>query len=122
MADCLSKQSLPTQITGTNPSFVSASCPSCMELRAHILLVLSDTQSLSCVLLFATPRTIAHQAPLSMGFPRPESWNGLPFLSPGNPDPEIKPTSPVSVALAGGFFTTEPGKPPHTATGFLKLM
>ena len=39
-----------------------------------------------------------------------EHWSGLPFTSPGNlPDPEIKPVSP---ALAGRFFTTEPaGKP-----------
>ena len=41
-------------------------------------------QSLSCVWLFATPRTVARQAPLSMGFPRQESWSGLPFPSPGD--------------------------------------
>ena len=35
------------------------------------------------VLLFATPWTVAHQAPLSMGFPRQEYWRGLPFPSPG---------------------------------------
>ena len=41
-----------------------------------------------------------------MGFPRQEYWSGLPLLSPGDlPDPEIKPTS---LALTGGFFTTEP--------------
>ena len=59
---------------------------------------------------FATPQTVARQAPLSMGFPRQESWVGLPFLSPGDlPNPGIEPESP---ALAGGFFTTEPpGKP-----------
>ena len=47
---------------------------------------------------------------MSMGFPRQEYWSGLPFPSPGDlPDPGIKPMSP---ALAGGFFTTEPpGKP-----------
>ena len=58
----------------------------------------------------ATPWTTAHQASLSMGFPRLEQWNGLPFLSPGDlPDPGIEPKSP---ALADGFFTTEPpGKP-----------
>ena len=39
---------------------------------------------LSCVQLFATPLTVAHQAPLSIGFPRQECWSGLPFLSPGN--------------------------------------
>ena len=54
--------------------------------------------------------TVAHQAPLSMGFPRQAYWSELPLPSPGDlPDPEIKCTSPV---LAGGFFTTEPpGKP-----------
>ena len=57
-----------------------------------------------------TPWTIVHQAPLSMGFSRQEYWSGLPFLSPGDlPKPGIKPVSP---ALAGRFFTTEPpGKP-----------
>ena len=54
--------------------------------------------------------TVAHQAPLSMEFPRQEYWNRLPFSSPGDlPDPGIELTSP---ALAGRFFTTEPpGKP-----------
>ena len=36
----------------------------------------------SCVRLFATPWTVAHQAPLSMGFSRQEHWSGLPFPSP----------------------------------------
>ena len=47
-------------------------------------------QSLSYV-HFATPGTVARQAPLSMGFPRQEHWSGLPFLTPGDlPDPGIK--------------------------------
>ena len=63
-------------------------------------------QSLSHVRLFATPWTVACQAPLSMGFSRQEYWSGLPFTSPGDlPNSVIKPASP---ALAGGFFTTEP--------------
>ena len=46
------------------------------------------------------------QAPLSLGFPRPEYWSELPFPSPGDlPDPGIESTSP---ALAGRCFTTEP--------------
>ena len=47
---------------------------------------------------------------MSMEFPRQKYWSGLPFSSPGDfPDPGIKPVSP---ALAGGFFTSEPpGKP-----------
>ena len=53
------------------------------------------------------------EAPLSMGFCREEYWNGLPFASPGDlPNPE---TEPISFALAGRFFTTEPpGKAPRT--------
>ena len=49
---------------------------------------------------FATPWTVACQALLSMEFPRQEYWSGLPFPSPGDlPNPGIKPTSPVSLAL-----------------------
>ena len=63
------------------------------------------TQLLSLVQLFVTPWTIAHQVPLSMGFPRQEYWSGLPFPTPGDlPDPGIKPKS---LALADRFFTTE---------------
>ena len=70
-----------------------------------------------CPRLFVTPWTVAHQAPLSLGFPRQEYWSRLPFPSPGDlPDPEIKPASPIP---AGGFFSAEPpGKPacsPHSA-------
>ena len=43
-----------------------------------------------------TPRTVAHQAPLSMEFSRQEYWSGLPFPSPGDlPDPGIEPGSPA---------------------------
>ena len=68
---------------------------------------------LSLVQLFATPWTVAHKAPLSMGFPRQEYWSGLSFPPLGDlPNPGIEPTSPVSPALAGGFFTIKPpGKP-----------
>ena len=67
-------------------------------------------KSLSRVWHFVTPLTVAHQAPLSMGFSRQEYWSGLPFPSPGNlPDPGIKPRSP---ALQTGALTSEPpGKP-----------
>ena len=54
-----------------------------------------------------TPQTVACQAPLSLGFSRQECWSGVPFPPPGDlPDPGIKPVSPTSAALAGGFFTT----------------
>ena len=51
---------------------------------------------LSHVQLFATPWTVAHQAPLSVGISRQEYWSGLPFPSPGNlPNPGIEPVSPA---------------------------
>ena len=70
-------------------------------------------KSLSRVQLFATPWTVAYQAPPSMGFSRPECWNGLPFLSPGDlPDPGIKPGCP---ALQADALPSEPPGKPHNA-------
>ena len=60
---------------------------------------------LSRVRLFATPWTVARQAPLSEGFPRQEHWGGLPFPSAGHlPAPGTEPASPASPALAAGLF------------------
>ena len=63
----------------------------------------------SCLTLVTT-WTVAHQAPLFVGFPGQEYWSGLPFPFPGDLlDQGIKPALP---ALVGGFFTTKPpGKP-----------
>ena len=56
----------------------------------------SIVKLLSRVRLFATPWTIAYQAPPSMGFSRQEDWSGLPFLSPGDlPNPGIESGSPT---------------------------
>ena len=53
-------------------------------------------KSLSHVQLFATPWTVAYEAPPSMGFSRQECWSGLPFPSPGDrPNPGIEPGSPA---------------------------
>ena len=61
----------------------------------------------SCVRFFATPWTVAHQAPLFMGFSRQEYWSGLPFPTPGGlPHLGSEPASFTSPALAGRFFTT----------------
>ena len=61
----------------------------------------------SCVWLFATLQTAAHQAPLSMGFARQEYWSGLPYSPPGDlPVSGIEPMSLTSPALASRFFTT----------------
>ena len=72
--------------------------------------VLVHACMLSCfshVWLFVTLWTEAHQAPLSMEFPRQGYWSGLPSPPPRDlPDPGIKPMSLMSPALAGGFFTT----------------
>ena len=72
-------------------------------------------QSLSHVQLFVTPWAAAHQAPLTMEFPRQEYWSGLPFPTPGGlPNPAIEPKSLASPALAGGFLTVvPPGKSPY---------
>ena len=60
----------------------------------------------SCVQLFATPWTVAHQALLSMEFPRQEYWSIFPFTSPGDlPNPGIKPRSP---ALQADYLLSEP--------------
>ena len=72
---------------------------SCQVPLSVNLMPVSTLQSLS-----QTPWTVAHNALLSMGFPRREYWSGLPFPTPGDlPNPEIKL---VSLALAGKFFTT----------------
>ena len=63
---------------------------------------------LSCVQLFATPWTIAHQASQSMGFSRQEYWSGLPFPSPGDlPHREMEP-GPRSPAFQADALTSEP--------------
>ena len=69
-------------------------------LHAKLLLVVSDSSTLW---------TVAHQAPLSMRFSRQEYWCGLPVPpSRDLPDPGIESAFPMSPALAGRFFTTEP--------------
>ena len=68
-------------------------------------------KSLSRVRLFATPWTVAYQAPPSLGFSRQEYWSGLPFPSPGDlPNPGIEPGSPVLQADA------LPSEPPGKST------
>ena len=63
------------------------------------------------VQLFATPWTVAHQAPLSMGFFRHEYCSGLPCPPPGHlPGLGTEPTSLMSPASAGDITTSAPGK------------
>ena len=73
----------------------------------------SESESLSHVQFFATPRTVAHQDPLSMEFSRQECWTGLPFPSPGDfPNPGIVPGSPA--LQADSLPTEQPRKPLDT--------
>ena len=66
-------------------------------------------QSLSCVQLSVTLRTVAHQTPLSMGLARQEYWSGLSCSSLGDlPDTGTKPLSPVSLALQADSLPAEP--------------
>ena len=83
----------------------------CLNLDVPLLEHACMLSGFSHVQVFATPWTVAHQTPLSMGLPREGYWLGMPFLLSGAlPDPGIEPTSP---ALAGGFFTTEPLRKPE---------
>ena len=76
-------------------------------------------KSLSRVRLFATPWTVAYQAPPSMGFSRQECWSGLPFPSPGDlPNPGIEPRSP---ALQTDALPSEPPGKLHTALHYIFL-
>ena len=70
--------------------------------NTHWLPISYMSRMLSCfsqVQLLVTLWTVAHQAPLSLGFSRQEYWSGLPCPPPGDlPDPGIKPTSLTSPA------------------------
>ena len=76
-----------------------------LQLKENSLVTGRCLVTKSCLTL-ASPWTVAHQAPLSMGFPRQEYWNGLPFPPSGDlTDPGMELSSP---ALAGGFLSTLP--------------
>ena len=76
---------------------------------------------ISRIRLFATPWTVAHQSPLSMGFSRQEYWSRLPFPSPGDlSNPGIKSESPA--LQADSLQSEPPGKPKNTGAGSLFLL
>ena len=77
----------------------------------------------SHVQLFVTPWTIAHQAPLSMGFSRQEYWSGSPFPPPGGlPNPGIEPASLMSPALQTGSLPLAPPWKPDIDWAFNKFL
>ena len=83
-------------------SAVSCSCDSRIQLFSTA--VSSSLQHLDC----SPPGSSVH------GIFHSEYWSGLPFPSPGDlPDPGMEPAYLVSLALTGGFFTTEPSENPY---------
>ena len=66
-------------------------------------------------------RTVAQQAPESMGFPRQEYWSGLPFPAPGILlQPETEPHISLVSCIASGFFTNEPPEKPNCYMAYIK--
>ena len=87
------------------------------ETGIHIHTVLCVSHS--AVSDFVTPWTVAHQAPLSLGFSRQEYWSGLPRPPPGDlPSPGIEPRSP---ALQADSLPSEPPGKPHVHTTTYKI-
>ena len=88
-------------LTLSTPTYIPSACLSVSSVTSI------TTDSLQ------PPWTVAHQAPLSVGFSRQEYCSGLPFLPPRDlPDPGSEPAS----CIARTFFTTEsPGKLPFTS-------
>ena len=88
-------------IKAGSPALQTDSLPPEPPEKPVLLLV----KSLSRVQLFATPWTVACQAPQSMGFSRQGYWSRLPFLPPGDlPGPGTEPGSP---ALQADSLPTE---------------
>ena len=69
--------SLPGILQARTLEWVAISFSSAWKWKVNV-------NSLSCVWLFATPRTIAYQAPPSLGFSRQKYWSGVPLPSPGD--------------------------------------
>ena len=87
-------------------TFTVSSLNTWLQTFSYRLVCVCVCQLLSCVQLFATPQTVAYQAPLSMGFSRQECWSGLPFPSPGDLlNLGLKPGSP---ALQTDALPSEP--------------
>ena len=76
-------------------------------MKKYILCVCVCVCVCVCARALVSPRTEVHLPPLSLEFPRKESWSGLPCPSPGDhPDSRMESASLESLALAGWFFTS----------------
>ena len=106
-----SPEDLPNFGTGSS-TLQADSLPSKPPGKSHpsLSVQFSSVQLLSRVQLFATPWTVAPQAPLYMEIPRPEYWSGLPFPSPWDcPNPGTERRSPA--LQADSLPSESPGKP-----------
>ena len=85
------------------------------HIHVHVCMLSSSVTPTS----FITPWTVAHQAPLSMGFPRQEYWSGWPIPSSGDlPDPGMESTSPVSSVCRWILYYGATWKPPQVHVFF----
>ena len=111
-------------------SFNKVTMIGCKEGRCSCTKWNYTPKSTCCVLshfwLFLTPWTVAHQAPLSMGFFREEYWSGLPFPPPGDlPPPEIQPPARVFCKKQHCKWSlplSHPGSPQINSQGPLSLL
>ena len=116
----------PSQMIHQLGNFSGSQCSRVVIELGHWLLPLlpgaqweKKMKSLSCLRLFATPWTVAYQAPPSMEFSRQEYWSGLPFPAPGDlPDLGIEPRSP---ALRADTLPSEPPGKPWSSVGGAKI-
>ena len=98
--------SFPTVLKNWSPLLNWARHDAVIQSMGFLMLACCHCLVTKSYLTLDTPWAVAHQALLSMGFPRQKYWSSLPFPCPGYlPNQGIKP---ASLALAGGFFTTKP--------------
>ena len=98
------KQSMPNDLSKTTQHITDSTKIKLQPVSSWLLAInqhhsedVCMLSSFSHVQLFVTPWTVAHQAPLSMGFSRQEYWSESPFPSPGDlSNPGIKPESLTS--------------------------
>ena len=115
--------SVMSRVRGSPGTHVPQDLETCLRVFMVALQQQKQTHVCACVLsrvrLFVAPWTVAHQAPLSMGFSRQECWSGLPCPPPGGlPDPGIKPMSPASPAVqADSLLLSQTHRDAYQITG-----
>ena len=104
--------SQPPQVWFSPIGWIFTGLPGAIFSPLALTLHMCVLSHFSHVQLFVTLWTVAHQAPLSMGFSRQEYWSGLPCPPPGDLlDPGIEPITLMSPGQAGSLSLALPGKP-----------